>query len=64
MIIKIEDQDILEDISKKFKDIGLGHGGNPYISGEIQVCELLKKINKNHLIIFDVGANKGEYSKI
>ena len=64
MIIKIEDQDILEDISKKFKDIGLGHGGNPYISGEIQVCELLKKINKNHLIIFDVGANKGEYSKM
>ena len=30
-------------ISKLCKEIGLGHGGNPYVSGEIQVCDLLNK---------------------
>jgi FkbM family methyltransferase len=54
----------LEKISELCKEIGLGHGGNPYVSGEIQVCDVLNRINKDKLVIFDVGANKGNYSKM
>lgn len=64
MQIEVEKIEKLEKISELCKEIGLGHGGNPYVSGEIQVCDVLNKINKDKLVIFDVGANKGNYSKM
>lgn len=43
----------------------LGGGKNVALSGELYVLKLIKKFyskNKDKIIIFDVGANKGDYS--
>lgn len=42
--------------------IGIGSGGGADQSGESIVFEVLSAINKEQLTVFDVGANKGQYS--
>lgn len=42
--------------------IGIGSGGGASQSGESIVFEVLSAINKGKITIFDVGANKGQYS--
>jgi FkbM family methyltransferase len=46
--------------------MNIGTGGNPETSGEIMVLKYLRDYYKTQesLIIFDVGANVGEYSKL
>ncbi len=44
--------------------LNIGNGGNVINSGEVNVLyEINKEIKKNELIVFDVGANIGNYSK-
>lgn len=47
--------------------LGMGTGGNCAMSGEMEALKYIKgviKSNKGNIIIFDVGANTGNYSKL
>jgi FkbM family methyltransferase len=42
--------------------IGIGTGGGPHQSGERVLFVILNAIRKEKLVIFDVGANQGQYT--
>ncbi len=44
--------------------MNIGRGGDIYTSGEMQVLKYIKGKSPSNLIIFDIGANIGDYSKI
>jgi len=65
-INKINNQHIQESIFQlSLKKMNYGHGGNFSESGELFVIKYIKKklLNESPVIIFDVGANNGNYSK-
>ncbi len=58
-------QKLLENnISLSQKLLGIGYGTNVENSGEMVIIEKLLELNKPEVTIFDVGANKGDFSQM
>ena len=51
-------------IKKLQRYLGIGSGGNVEKSGEAQIMKMLQKEKASVLCIFDVGANKGDFTKM
>jgi len=50
---------------KKFQILaGIGSGGNVESSGEKSILKKLKSLQQNSYCLFDVGANKGDFTKL
>jgi FkbM family methyltransferase len=55
-------QNILESLVRKcHRYLGVGTGDDVYFSGEKNVVEIMKEINKPPFMIFDVGSHRGQY---
>ena len=50
---------VIENLESR---LGIGSGGGAAKSGETVVFDILRTITDNDLVIFDVGANKGQYA--
>jgi FkbM family methyltransferase len=51
-------------IKKLQRYLGIGSGGNVRNSGEVGIVKTLEKEKSSDLCIFDVGANKGDFTKL
>ncbi len=58
-------QKYIERRIRKFQILaGIGSGGNVENSGEKSICKKLKYLKQDSYCLFDVGANKGDFTKI
>jgi len=61
---KIGQKYIARRIRKSQILAGIGSGGNVENSGEKTICKKLKYLKQGSYCLFDVGANKGDFTKI
>jgi len=61
---KIVQNRIVKKIRKLQNLIGVGSGGSVETSGEKSILVRLKSLNQDSYSIFDVGANKGDFTKL
>jgi FkbM family methyltransferase len=61
---KIAQKHIARRIRKLQILAGIGSGGNVESSGEKSILKKLKSLKQNNYCLFDVGANKGDFTKM
>lgn len=61
---KIAQKYIARRIRKSQILAGIGSGGNVENSGEKSICKKLKYLKQDSYCLFDVGANKGDFTKM